>query len=120
MHVSKYLCMCKQTFCEILWKLDKGFIMMKLFAESKKTSSCGHFEMALSHYSRFEVFLFKNCMHVKTVQVGWFAIKTIISIHIFSFNFFLKKCENLQKISLILLTESQFFWTFFDLYPPCS
>ena len=65
-----------------------------------------------NHCSRFEVFLFKNGMHVKTVQVGWFAIKTIIS----SFKKVLKKCENLQKISLILLTESQFFWTFFALY----
>ena len=46
------------------------------------------------HYSRFEVFLFKNCMYVKTVQVGWFAIKTIISILVFSFKKVLKKCEN--------------------------
>ena len=28
----------------------------------------------------------------------------------------LTKCENWQKISLILLTERQFFWTFFALY----
>ena len=33
-------------------------------------------------YCRFQVFLFKNCMHVKIVEVGWFAIKTIISIHV--------------------------------------
>ena len=35
-------------FAKFLWKLYKGFIMMKLFAESKKTSSCGPFEMALT------------------------------------------------------------------------
>ena len=43
-------------------------------------------------------------------------IKTMIGIHIFSFKKVLKKCENLQKICLILLTESQFFWTFL----PCT
>mgnify|MGYP001229294412 CR=1 FL=1 len=43
--------MCKCTnkhFAKFLWKFDKGFLMMKLFAESKKTSSCGPFEIALS------------------------------------------------------------------------
>ena len=52
------------------------------------------------HYSRFEVFLFKNCMHVvKTVQVGWVAIKTITSIHISSEKKVLKKCEIYRKFS---------------------
>ena len=45
--VSTYACANKH-FAKFLWKLYKGFIMMKLFAESKKTSSCGPFEMALS------------------------------------------------------------------------
>ena len=73
----------------------------------------------LYHYSRFGDFLFKNHMPVKTVQTGCFTIKSIIIVHISSLKRVLKKCENLQKISLILFNESQFFWTFFDLYPPC-
>ena len=73
-----------------------------------------------SHFHRFEAFLFKINLQVKTVEMGCFAIKIIIRNHILSFKKVLKKCENWQKIFLILLTESQFSWTFFDLYPPCS
>ena len=36
--------------------------------------------------------------------------------NILSFKNFWKKCENWQKIFLILLTESQFFWIFFAQY----
>ena len=71
---------------------------------------------ALSHYGRFGVFLSKIGMHVKTVQIEFFAIKIIISIHISSFKKVLPKYENWQKSFLILLTESWFFWTFFALY----
>ena len=54
----------------------------------------------LHHYSRFGVFLFKNYTLVKTVQIGWFAIKIIISIDISSLKKVLQKCENLKKIYL--------------------
>ena len=45
------------------------------------------------HYSRFGVFLFKIGMHVKTVQIEFFAIEIIISIHILSLKKVLPKCE---------------------------
>jgi hypothetical protein len=68
------------------------------------------------HYSWFGMFLSINCMHVKTVQIEFFAIEIIISIHILSFKKVLPKCENWQKNFLISLTESQFSGTFFALY----
>ena len=46
------------------------------------------------HYSRFAVFLFKIGMHVKTVQIEFFAIEIIISIHISSLEIVLPKYEN--------------------------
>ena len=55
-------------------------------------------------------------MHVKTIQIEFFAIEIIISIHILSLKKVLPKCENWQKKILILLTESQFSGTFFSLY----
>ena len=61
-------------------------------------------------------FLFKISMHVKTVQIEFFAIEIIISIHISCLKKVLPKCENWQKKFLILLTESHFSWTFFALY----
>ena len=45
------------------------------------------------HYSRFGVFLFKISMHVKTVQIEFFVIEIIISIHILSLEKVLPKCE---------------------------
>ena len=46
------------------------------------------------HYSRFEEFLSKIGMHVKTVQIELFAVEIIISIHISSFKKVLPKYEN--------------------------
>ena len=46
------------------------------------------------HYSRFGVFLFQIGMHVKTVQIEFFAIEIIISIHISCLKKVLPKCEN--------------------------
>jgi hypothetical protein len=39
-------------------------------------------QMKSHDYSWFGVFLSKNCMHVKTVQIESFAIEIIISIYI--------------------------------------
>ena len=50
--------------------------------------------MPPSHYSRIGVFLFKIAMHVKTVQIEFFAIEIIISIHISCLKKVLPKCEN--------------------------
>ena len=49
--------------------------------------------MHITHYSRFEVFLSKIGMHVKIVQIEFFAIEIIIYIHISSFKKVLPKCE---------------------------
>ena len=46
------------------------------------------------HYSRFGVFLFKIGMDVKTVQIVFFGIEIIISVHISSLKKVLPKCEN--------------------------
>ena len=37
------------------------------------------------HYSSFEVFLSKIGMHVKTVQIEFFAIEIVIRLHISNF-----------------------------------
>ena len=55
-------------------------------------------------------------MHLKTVQIEFFAIEIIISTHNLCLKNVLPKCENWQKKFLILLTESQFSGTFFALY----
>ena len=49
---------------------------------------------AVSHYSRFGVFLFKIARHVKTVQIEFFVIEIIISAHISTLKNVLPKCEN--------------------------
>ena len=51
-------------------------------------------ELLTGHYSRFGVFLFKISMDVKTVQIEFFAIEIIISIHISCLKKVLPKCEN--------------------------
>ena len=59
----------------------------------------------------------------KKGKKGCFTIKIITRNYILSFKKVLKKCENWQKIFLILLTESQFFWTFLpstNLAPSCT
>ena len=48
------------------------------------------------HYSQFVFGLFKNCIHLKTVLMSFFAIKIIICIHVSSFRKVLKKFENWQ------------------------
>ena len=68
------------------------------------------------HYGRFGVRSFIISMYVKTVQIEFFAIKIIISIHISSLKKVWPKWKNWQKKILILLTENQFSWTFFALY----
>ena len=78
-----------------------------------KREYVGMYEMGgQCHYSHFGVFLFKNRIRVKTVQIKFFAIEIIIS----SLKKVLQKCESWQKKFLVLLTESKFSWTFFDLY----
>ena len=73
-------------------------------------------QVPILHYSRFEVFLSKIGMHVKIVQIEFFVIESLIRIHVSSLKKVLPKSENWQKKFLILLTESQFSWTFFALY----
>ena len=68
------------------------------------------------HYRGFWDIWSGNCMGVKTSEMGCFTFQIIISNHKTSFKKFQKKSEILQKISPILLTESQFSWTFFALY----
>ena len=67
------------------------------------------------HYRWFWDFWFGNCKGLKNGEMGCFTFQIIISNHKTSFKKFHKKFENWQKISLILLTESQFSWTFFAL-----
>ena len=55
-------------------------------------------------------------MGSKTSEMGCFTFQIVISNHKVSFKKFHKQFENWQKISLILLTESQFSWSFFALY----
>ena len=47
-------------------------------------------ELLEVHYSRFGVFLFKIGMHVKTIQIEFFAIEIIIGIIFLALNFFAK------------------------------
>ena len=59
---------------------------------------------------------FQNVRTLKTVQIDFFAIEIIITIHILSLKQVLPKCENWQKKSWFYITESQFSGTFFALY----
>ena len=61
------------------------------------------------HYSRFGVFLFKNHMHVKTVWMGCFAIKTIISNH---------KSEKMWKLTEHFPDFTCWKWDFLDIFCP--
>ena len=49
--------------------------------------------LPIYHYSRFGVFLSKNCMHVKTDQIELFAIEIVNSIHFSSLKKVLPKCK---------------------------
>ena len=60
------------------------------------------------HYSWFGLFLSKKCMHLKTVQIEFFAIEIIISIHILCLKKVLPKCENWQKNSWFYLLKVSF------------
>ena len=73
-------------------------------------------KLTLKHYRWFWDFWFRNCMGLKTSEMGCFTFQIIISNHKISFKKFHKKFENWQKISLILLTESRFSWSFLALY----
>ena len=70
----------------------------------------------LGHYSRFGFGLFKNRMHLKAVQMSFFAIKIIITIHSSSLKKVLKKCENWQKKSSFYSLKVSFFGHFL----PCT
>ena len=43
------------------------------------TAANSFFLQTMTHYSRFGFGLFKKCMHLKAVQISFFAIKIIIS-----------------------------------------
>ena len=70
--------------------------------------NCNHLP---PHYSRFGFGLFKICMHLKTVQMSFFAIKINISIHISS----LKKVLKIWK-----LKKNNPHFTFFGHFLPCT
>ena len=53
--------------------------------------SCGH--IVRDTIAGLGLFLSKNCMHVKTVQIEFFAIEIVNSSHIWSFKKVLPKCE---------------------------